>query len=206
MPSPPGTFIFDLDNVLFDYDLAARLEHLSRLTGIAPQAIRERLWESGFEDAADAGQWGDGQSYLGEFSRRLGHPLSRGQWIEARRVSMTPRPEMLGLVERLKTAGEVALLTNNVPLLAEALAEICPEVPQLFGAQVFFSCQLRLAKPDPAIYLAVCQALGCAPGAAVFIDDKAENADGATRAGLAGLHFTGLEALTSALALLGVGA
>ena len=206
MPSPPSTFIFDLDNVLFDYDLAARLEHLSQLTGLAPQAIRARLWESGFEDAADAGQWADGQSYLAEFARRLGHPITRDQWIEARRVSMTPRPEMLGLVERLKSAGEVALLTNNVPLLAETLADICPEVPGLFGAQMFFSCHMRLAKPDPAIFRAVCRALGCAPGEAVFIDDKAENAEGATRAGLAGLHFTGHAALTGALALLGVSA
>ncbi len=206
MPSSPCTFIFDLDNVLFDYDLAARLEHLSHLTGLSPQAIRARLWDSGFEDAADAGQWADGQSYLAEFVRRLGHPLSREQWIEARRVSMTPRPEMLALVERLKSAGEVALLTNNVPLLAEALADICPEVPELFGARVFFSCHMRLAKPDPAIYLAVCRALGRAPGAALFIDDKAENAAGATRAGLAGLHFTGHGALIGALALLGISA
>ena len=204
MPSPPSTFIFDLDNVLFDYDLAARLEHLSSLTGIEPPAIRARLWDSGFEDAADAGQWADGQSYLAEFVRRLGHPLSRDQWIEARRVSMTPRPEMLGLVERLKSASEVALLTNNVPLLAEALAEICPEVPGLFGPRVFFSCHMRLAKPDPAIYLAVCRALGRAPAEAVFIDDKAENSKGATRAGLIGLHFTGHSALAGALALLGV--
>ncbi len=206
MPSPPSTFIFDLDNVLFDYDLAARLDHLSRLTGIAAQTIRARLWASGFEDAADAGQWADGKTYLAEFARRLGHAITRDQWIEARRVSMTPRPEMLGLVERLATIGEVALLTNNVPLLAEALEDICPEVPALFGARVFFSCHMRLAKPDPEIYRAVCRALDCAPGGAVFVDDKAENAEGATRAGLAGLHFTGHDALTGALALLGVSA
>jgi len=200
----PATFIFDLDGVLCRYDLPARLDYLSRVSGLAPDDIRARLWGSGFEDLADAGEFPDGDSYLAEFARRLGHPLTRRQWIEARRASMTPWPDMLDMVARLDRGGDVALLTNNVPLLADTLDEVIPQVPRLFGDRVFFSCRMHLAKPDPQIYLEVCRALGRRPGEAVFVDDKAENAEGASRAGLHGIHFTGAEALAEALVRLGV--
>ncbi len=200
----PTTFIFDLDGVLCRYDLPVRLDCLSRVTGLNADDIRARLWGSGFEDAADAGEFPDGDSYLAEFARRLGRPLTRQQWIQARRASMTPWPDMLDMVTRLDEGGDVALLTNNVPLLADTLDEVFPQVPQLFGDRVFFSCRMRLAKPDPQIYLEVCRVLGCRPGEAVFVDDKADNAEGASRAGLHGIHFNGAGALAAELARLGV--
>lgn len=204
MSAAPRAVIFDLDGVLCRYDLDRRLDHLSRLTGRAPDDIRAALWGSGFEDAADAGEWPDGPSYLAEFARRLGHPLTTRQWIEARRASMTPWPEMLGLVESLGRTCQTAILTNNVPLLAETLDEIFPAVARLFGDRIFFSCHLRLAKPDPEVFRVVCRMLGREPAEAVFIDDKADNADGARRAGLAAIHFTDAEALAAELARLGV--
>jgi len=204
MSPPPTTFIFDLDGVLCDYDLDARLKYLSQVCGLVPAEIRAALWDSGFENAADAGAWPDGATFLAEFARRLDHPLTRGQWIEARRVSMTPWPQMLALVDRLGRSGRTALLTNNVPLLAETLDEVFPPVSRLFGDRVFFSCHLRLAKPDPAIYREVCRRLRCQPGATIFVDDKPENAEGARQAKLAGIHFTGPEALVDALARHGV--
>lgn len=204
MRAPPTAVIFDLDGVLCRYDLERRLEHLSRLAGRPPADIRRDLWESGFEDAADAGRWADGASYLAEFARRLGHPLTTAQWVEARKASMTPWPEMLRLVEAVGRSSITAILTNNVPLLAETLGEVVPDIARLFGERVFFSCHLRLAKPDPEIYRVVCRSLGREPAEAVFIDDKAENAQGAERAGLAGIHFTGAEALVAELARLGV--
>lgn len=204
MRERPTTFIFDLDGVLCRYDLPARLDCLARATGLDADDIRARLWGSGFEDAADAGQFADGKSYLAEFDRRLDYPLTREQWIAARRASMTPYPEMLDLVARLDATGDVAVLTNNVPLFADTLDELFPQVPQLFGDRIFFSCHMHHAKPDPQAYLHVCRRLGCAPAETVFVDDKARNADGATRAGLTGIHFTGTKTLAAQLVRLGV--
>lgn len=204
MSARPTTFIFDLDGVLCRYDLPTRLDCLSRISGLAPDDIRARLWGSGFEDSADAGKFADGESYLAEFARRLDYPLTRAQWIEARRASMTPYPQVLDLVARLDENGDVAVLTNNVPLFADTLDELFPQVPQLFGDRIFFSCHMHLAKPDPQAYLHVCRTLGAAADAAVFVDDKARNAEGASRAGLTGIHFTGSEALAAELARLGV--
>ncbi|SEQ08829.1 HAD family hydrolase [Microlunatus flavus] len=47
----------------------------------------------------------------------------------------------------------------------------------------FFSAELGLAKPDPAIYAAVTDTLGVAPGQVLFFDDRQVNIDAAVRAG-----------------------
>lgn len=59
-------------------------------------------------------------------------------------------------------------------------------------------------KPDPPIYKLAIEVSGSAPDACVFIDDKKENADVATRFGMNGIHFTSAEQLTADLKALGV--
>src|SRR3546814_6653213 len=87
------------------------------------------------------------------------------------------------------------LLTNNNLLLRDHLPAICPPLFPLFDDHVFCSAQFRLAKPDPAIFLQCLGQLGATPAQALFIDDKAENAEGARRAGLRAHHYTGMPAL-----------
>ena len=175
------TLIFDMDDVLFDYDLDARLDHLARLSGRLPQDIHHDIWASGFEDEADAGGWPDSDEYLKEFGRRLGYALSRGEWVEARRCSMTPFSDMLELVGDLRKTFQVAVLTNNVPLLRETLDEAAPEIRPLFGRSVYFSCDFKLAKPDTRLFAAVAGECERAPEQCLFTDDKAENAEGANQ-------------------------
>ncbi len=194
-----STLLFDLDGVLCQYDLSVRLDVLSALTGRAPEDIRTAIWSSGFEDDADAGVFATGSAYLDAFAERLGYPITRDEWADARRRSMTPYPEMLDLVARLRCQYTVAVLTNNVPLLREMMPEIFPEISDLFGDRVFFSCDMRLAKPDPEIYRQVAQKLRVACESCVFVDDKTENAKGASAAGMLGIHFTGYDVLVNEL-------
>jgi putative hydrolase of the HAD superfamily len=55
---------------------------------------------------------------------------------------------------------------------------------------VTFSCELRLFKPQAAIYLHSYQGLGVAPEETLFIDDKQENVDGAQAVGMHAELFT----------------
>ena len=52
-----------------------------------------------------------------------------------------------------------------------------------------FSYELDAAKPDAAIYRHAVAGLGVRPEQALFIDDRAENIEGARTAGLEALHF-----------------
>jgi putative hydrolase of the HAD superfamily len=49
---------------------------------------------------------------------------------------------------------------------------------------IVLSFEVRVAKPDPGIYLAALDRLGAAAGESVFVDDQAEYCDGATALGI----------------------
>ncbi|MGI9465341.1 MAG: HAD family hydrolase, partial [Aestuariivirgaceae bacterium] len=118
------TVIFDLDGVLCDYNLPVRLQALAEISGRPADDIRQDLWGSGFEDDADIGRYPDADEYLREFAARLKFPITREQWVDARRRSRTPYDEMLEIVTAVKRSATVAILTNNVPLLRETLPEV----------------------------------------------------------------------------------
>lgn len=62
-----------------------------------------------------------------------------------------------------------------------------------------WSYQLRVAKPDPAIYRYALERLGTRPEETLFIDDKAENLDTALALGMRGLVFSTVEDLRDKL-------
>jgi HAD superfamily hydrolase (TIGR01509 family) len=195
--------IFDMDQVLCRYDRPLRLRRLAAITGRKPEGVFAAVWKSGFEAASEAGAF-DAETYLAGFGERLCYPLSRPQWVEARRLSMTPYPDMLALAATIKRSVPVALLTNNGFLTKETIAELFPELPPLFAIQLMFSAEFGARKPDPKVYRRVLARLGVAPQAALMIDDDVANVEGARAAGLHGHVFTGVAALRKRLAAFGM--
>lgn len=199
-----STVIFDLDGVLCRYDVPARLKVLSEITGRTPDDIHRDVWGSGFEHDADIGRYPNADEYLAAFATHLKFPISRAQWVDARRRSMTFLDSMLEIVAQLKATHQIAILTNNVPLLRETLPDIAPRLPALFGEHIYFSCDFGVGKPDPALYLKVAELLDASPVECLFTDDKLENVEGARRAGMQGIHFTGEMAFRAELAKAGI--
>jgi len=195
--------VFDMDDVLCRYDLRGRQERLAALAGSTAEAVHEAIWASGFEDAADAGAM-DAGGYLAAFGERLGYPLTGEQWLAARRQAMHPTAAILDLARALKPRVTIAVLTNNGPLLESLIDQAFPDLRPLFGERIFFSWSFGTAKPDPAVFTAVCARIGSRPEATFFTDDKAENAAGAEAAGLIGHTFTGIRQLTAALTRYGL--
>ena len=106
--------------------------------------------------------------------------------------------ELVGAVRRQVT---VALLSNATDQLREHLAH--HDLVETFDV-VFCSAELRMAKPDPAIYRHAAAALGVEPGACFFTDDRPDNVAGAVEAGMRAEVFTSREALVAQLANLGL--
>jgi len=67
-----------------------------------------------------------------------------------------------------------------------------------------WSYQLRVAKPDPAIYRYALERLGTRPEETFFLDDKAENVDTAVAQGMKGLVFSSVEKLRTDLTASGL--
>jgi FMN phosphatase YigB (HAD superfamily) len=66
-----------------------------------------------------------------------------------------------------------------------------------------FSAEVRLIKPDAAIYEHSLRGVGVAASEALFVDDKEPNVQGARAVGLRALRFRSVEQLRSDLQELG---
>lgn len=193
--------LFDMDDVFCVYDWHKRVRLLSRVGGVPEARLRESIWESGFEDDADRGQI-DSDTYLRGFGARAGLSLNRSGWAALRRAAMFPDHDMLALAHGLKRQVAVALLTNNGHLTFDTMPELFPEMLPLFGERLTVSAQFGTHKPDPDVFRRALERLGFSPAETLFVDDKAENAEGAEMAGLTGHHFTGIAALNDHLSRL----
>ena len=105
---------------------------------------------------------------------------------------------MLEWIEQLKRAGKKLALLSNMP------SGIGPVVSALPFAQAFdaliYSCDLRVVKPNPDIYVAALQALDAKPERTLFIDDRLANVEGAQSLGIHGLTFDSLAGIAAKLA------
>lgn len=199
-----STIIFDFDGVLSAYDRPARLKDISRITGLDSATILERIWGSGFEDAADGGSCADDAAYLRAFNDHLGFQLTREQWIASRSAAMQHWPDMHDLASSLNAHYKLAMLTNNGPLTKAVFDRLAPETASLFGDRAFFSCDFGTKKPDRKIFEQVASLLGSEPAQCIFVDDKQRHCDGASQTGMTGIRFTGIEELKDRLGHLGV--
>ena len=198
------TIIFDFDGVMSDYHVPDRLSEISRISGLDTETVLDRIWTSGFENAADSGKYRDEASYLSAFNDQLGFELSRNQWIACRAAAMRHRTDMHRLVSNLGKNYALAMLTNNGPLAKAAFEQLAPKTAQLFGDRALFSYDFGTKKPDEKIYRYVAAMLGARSNECIFIDDKPRNCDGASHVGMTSIEFRDITDLKLRLAQLDV--
>ncbi|PDT91835.1 hydrolase [Bradyrhizobium sp. Y36] len=190
--------LFDMDDVLCDYDRGTRVACLAKLAGTTSEAVDAAIWDSGFELLGDSGAL-EAADYLRGFGTRIGYPLSLAQWVEARRRSMQADRAMLEIVGRLRQSVDIAVLTNNTTLVADHIDTLLPELRPLFGSRIYTSAQFKTAKPDPRCYRLCLAELDVKPETVLFVDDLAANVAGAREAGLFAHRHTSVESFRHAL-------
>lgn len=195
--------LFDLDEVLVDYDRSIRVGHLAQAIDSTPEAVRAAIYDSGIEDAADRGALTP-QAYLDALGAQLGRRISVEAWTMARRAATRARPEVLDLAHRLALRLPVALLTNNGVLMAQQLPRIVPALFPLLAGRAYASAEFGASKPDPRVYVACLERLGVSPEATLFVDDNGANVQGALLAGLHAHHYRDLDGLWGTLARFGL--
>ena len=95
-----------------------------------------------------------------------------------------PEPMVIDLARQLKQRVDVALLTNNNALTAEHISELAPELPDLFGENLFVSALIGGGKDHAATFTRLCARLGWSPETTLFVDDNAGYVAQARDAGL----------------------
>ncbi|GGM80327.1 haloacid dehalogenase [Longimycelium tulufanense] len=102
------------------------------------------------------------------------------------------------LLRELSEADVPLALLSNAPV---DLARVIDTQPWAGRFQHrFFSADLKLAKPDPAVYRRLCTSLGAGPGEVMFVDDREDNVLAARELGIDALLFTDVGRLRADLA------
>ena len=112
---------------------------------------------------------------------------------------------VLAWSRRLRAAGCRTAILSNMPRPLLDLMNADPAFAWLgeFPVRVF-SCEERLAKPEPGIYRLVLDRLGARCDACVFLDDSARNVEAARAAGIRAFRFHSAAAAAVDLAPLGL--
>ena len=192
-------FVFDMDDVLYRYDWGVRMALLGEITGHGLAELRRRWWHADGELAAEAGGFASAEDYHAAFESAIGVPVPVEEWLRVRRAAMTPWPASIAAVERAAELGDVALLTNNGPLVEAHLATLAPEIAGLFGDELHTSSFYGARKPDPAVFRALLTAYARDAADVFFADDLPENVAGAASVGITAHRFTDPASLLTAI-------
>lgn len=140
-----------------------------------------------------------------EESTALGFPI-RGRDVLPK-LSGELRPRMVAALKACKAAGfKVGCITNNVvsehspgqdgqQRAAGAMGQVMP----LFDA-IIESSKAGVRKPDPKIYLMMCELLAVAPQACVYLDDLGINCKPAAQLGMKAIKVVDVDQTLAELA------
>ncbi|MAZ63065.1 MAG: haloacid dehalogenase [Dehalococcoidia bacterium] len=196
MPTPPRAVVFDVGNVLIDWQPGRLYETL-----VPDAAEREALFArvdfAAFNLEGDRGDLSEATA-----AAALRHPDDaplvmawRERWAEMFGPEMPGSPEIL---RALKTAGvPLAALTNfarDTWLIAQQRFPVLTS----FDVEVV-SGREGVVKPEPGIYALVEQRLGLSGADLFFTDDKRANVEAAEARGWRAHLFEGAEGLAQAL-------
>ncbi|ODT85160.1 HAD-IA family hydrolase [Phenylobacterium sp. SCN 70-31] len=139
-----------------------------------------------------------------EESTALGHPLRGADVLP--RLSGELRPRMVSALKACKQHFKVGCITNNVVSVhspgqdgAQKAAGAMGQVMPLFDA-IIESSKAGVRKPDPRIYLMMCDLLGVQPDTCVYLDDLGINCKPAAGLGMKAIKVVDVDQTLSELA------
>jgi FMN phosphatase YigB (HAD superfamily) len=190
------SIIFDLGGVLFDIDYA-----------FTQKAFQDLGFKGDFNDLysqkKQSGIFDDfekGKISPAEFRKHLKEWLpshvSEKQIDAAWNALLIGFPEAkVELLKRLRKDYRLFLLSNtneiHLPVVIDMVAHLDGKrgIGHLFE-RAYYSCQMGMRKPDLEIFETVCTDNSLEVSRTLFVDDLAQNIEGAKRVGLLTLHCT----------------
>ncbi len=185
--------VFDFSGVLFHWQPAALLQRV--IPEHAHDAASTAHWQAQIFQAY-GGDWGEfdrgtlsATHLVPQIARRTGLSAAAVQAVvDAVPLSLQPRVDTVAWLHALHAQGWRLHYLSNMPepyaqhLLREH------DFLRLFRSGVF-SCQVRLNKPEAAIYQVAEHTFGVTGSQLMFLDDHLPNVHAAQAAGWQALHF-----------------
>lgn len=191
--------IFDYGEVLCLPPRPEEIEGSAQILG-TPSDLFWTLWHR-HRDPYDRGDLSP-EAYWGRVAEDAGRSIDSSQVrkLADRDLVMWSHlnPAMLGWREQLSAAGmKTAVLSNMNPEMVQYARQNFPWLKRVNLAT--FSAEVRLIKPDHAIYEHCLRGLGVAPSETLFIDDRDVNLAAARAMGIHGVQFKSIAQLKNDL-------
>jgi glucose-1-phosphatase len=183
--------IFDFGNVIGFFDYLRTCEHFGAILGLTSEAVRDQLVDGGFAELL--ARFESGRLAPDVFATRVmeiaGLRLDYDDFVGGWEDIFWPNEPVARLIAFLKSRGYSLYLGSNTNVLhATHYRRQFAETLDLFDGFVL-SYEVGHLKPARDFFDACVRAAGVAASECVFIDDIAENVEGARRAGLAALQY-----------------
>jgi glucose-1-phosphatase len=194
--------IFDIGGVLVRTDDHEPRRRLEQRLGLAPGAAEFVVFNSEAGLRTQRGELTEEENWL-RVQRELN--LSDGDIDDFRREFWAGDKldaELIDYIRRLHSRYQTAIISNAMPGLMTVVTGKYP-IADAFDV-IVGSGDVKLAKPDPAIYRLTLQQLGRQPEEAIFVDDSLPNIQGAQAVGLHTIHYTRGANIPAVLATYGV--
>lgn len=195
--SSVDTIIFDLGGVLLDIDISLTISAFEQLgiSGLAKEDIHPH--QKDFFLALELGTISNSQ-FIEKLKATYPGAASisdKTLWEAWNALLLDFDMKRFELLDSLRQQYRIYLLSNtNLPHRIHYLAGFLKQSKgREFGSyfhKCFYSDEMKLRKPDIAIYQQVIRETGLTPSRALFIDDNSCNFEGAIAAGLNCHHLT----------------
>jgi putative hydrolase of the HAD superfamily len=171
--------LFDADGVI----QRSTIDWWSRLTSFVPAGDGEAFVADlmAAEKPSLVGK-GDFREAVAEVLRRWDSPVTVEDALEPW-TWFAAEPAVVELIRKLRADGIGCHLATNQQAYRRAIMQDERGYGEWFD-QTFYSCDLGLAKPDPAYFRAILEAISQPADAVLFIDDNESNVAGARSVGL----------------------
>jgi putative hydrolase of the HAD superfamily len=181
-------FIFDIGNVLIDFDLQRLQRSIVDKSGTSLLRIQSH-WEGDDFLAVETGRLSC-SDYFRRFRRSTGLRWTYEEWIKAWMDVYSPNRSGQRLFAGLKRKNYHVCTLSNLAQYNKIAIE--RKFPGFFeqASKNFLSYQMHLHKPDKRIYEAVCKSLHVKPHQCFVLDDCDKNVAAAQEVGMRGYVFS----------------
>jgi FMN phosphatase YigB (HAD superfamily) len=197
--SPFDALVFDLGGVIVPHD--NEVLHRRLVAGCRAPDASDQL-----RRIAHAERFGTGESSIADLHQLMVQDLGyAGDWprfVADWNCHLSLDPAMLAYVEQLAQANRVMIFSNTNQQHWEHAIAMSDGV--LGGLEAYLSHEIGQLKPSVRSFQVVAEMAGIAPERSLFIDDRADNVEGARRAGFQAEVFTSLAQLATVLQAAGV--
>jgi putative hydrolase of the HAD superfamily len=192
--------------VILDYGLVLarspepdEFGRMARMLDVSFESFYQ-LWEKS-RDRYDRGTV-SAEEYWQNLAAQTGTSIDAEQIAFLRKVEVEiwshMDPDMLDWVRQLHLAGVKTGLLSNMPLDLAAHVRTNCQWMEIFDFKTL-SAEVRLIKPDPAIYEYTLRGLGVAAAESLFVDDREINIRAARNLGIHAIQFTSIAQLKKEL-------